>query len=46
MGESDIAPLFRRFTGNEPKEIQIHVCAAEVILSEGESMSAWGEVRV
>ena len=39
------APLSHRFTGNRLNEIQTRVFSAEVVLFEGERVSAWSELR-
>ena len=45
-GESDIAPLFRRFADYVPKEIERNEGTTDVVLREGESVSAGTKARL
>lgn len=42
--ESNAANLLLQYIDDEPKEIQIDICAIDVVLREGENVSTRGEV--
>ena len=45
-GESDVLPLSLHPSGDLPKEIKVKIRRESVVVSEGDSVSAWAKARI